>query len=275
MKLSFTTLGCPNWDLDTILQQAAAMGYDGVDFRGYLGELEVYRLPEFSTRATETARRFQDAGLEVPCFSSSARAFNATPEQRQASLAEVRAYAPVCAAFGARYLRIFAGGVGQTPLTQAIDSAARMIEAMHPIADDYGVRLVVETHDDWIDSELLRRMIGDLDGDLAGVLWDTHHPYRMHNEPPALTWLNLGRYVEYTHWHDSVPDASHREGYVYTHFGQGELPLAEMVRLLKNGRYDGWLAYEWEKRWKPELAEPEEAFPVFVRVMRRLLEDRE
>lgn len=271
MKLAFTTLGCPDWDLETILRQARQMGYDGVDFRGYLGELAIYNLPEFSTDAKETALRFRDAGLEVPCFSSSAKAFNPTPEARQASLAEVQAYARLCAAFGARYIRIFGGAIGGTPHTQAVDLAARAVEAMFPIADDHGARLVVETHDDWVDSELLRRLIGDLDGDLAGVVWDIHHPYRLHGEPLALTWLNLGRYVEYTHWKDSVVDPDQPEGFLYTHFGAGDLPIAEALDLLKKGGYDGWLTFEWEKRWKPELAEPEQALPRFIQVMRGLL----
>jgi sugar phosphate isomerase/epimerase len=271
MKLAFTTLGCPDWDLDTILQQAVALGFDGVDFRGYQQELAVYKLPEFTTQARATAQRFADAGLEVACFSSSARAYNATPEQRQASLDEVRAYAPLCAAFGARYIRVFGGATGGIPLTQAIDSAARDIEALYAIADGHGARLVIESHDDWIDSDLLRRLIGDLDGDLAGVVWDVHHPYRMNNEPPELTWLNLGRYVEYTHWKDSLPDPASQSGYAYTHFGAGDLPLAQMLLLLKNAHYEGWLTFEWEKRWHPHLPAPEEAFPIFVQVMRKLI----
>ena len=39
MKLAFTTLGCPDWDLDTIISKAAEFGFDGVDFRGCRGEM--------------------------------------------------------------------------------------------------------------------------------------------------------------------------------------------------------------------------------------------
>ena len=34
MKISFTTLGCPDWDLDTICRRGREYGYEGVDFRG-------------------------------------------------------------------------------------------------------------------------------------------------------------------------------------------------------------------------------------------------
>jgi len=39
VKLAFTTLGCPDWDLDTIISKAAEFGFDGVDFRGCRGEM--------------------------------------------------------------------------------------------------------------------------------------------------------------------------------------------------------------------------------------------
>ena len=34
MKISFMTLGCPGWDLDTICARGREYGFDGVDFRG-------------------------------------------------------------------------------------------------------------------------------------------------------------------------------------------------------------------------------------------------
>ena len=40
MKLSFTTLGCPAWTVEQIATNAAQMGYDGVDFRGVLDQIE-------------------------------------------------------------------------------------------------------------------------------------------------------------------------------------------------------------------------------------------
>jgi len=33
MKIAFTTLGCPKWNLQQIVENAAEMGFDAVDFR--------------------------------------------------------------------------------------------------------------------------------------------------------------------------------------------------------------------------------------------------
>jgi len=48
------------------------------------------------------------------------------------------------------------------------------------------------------------------------------------------------------------------------------LPIGEVVRVLAEHGYDGYLSFEWEKMWHPELAEPETAFPRFVEHMRSL-----
>src|SRR5690242_10967337 len=38
MKLAFSTLGCPEWNLEQILSAACASGYEGVEWRGYQAE---------------------------------------------------------------------------------------------------------------------------------------------------------------------------------------------------------------------------------------------
>ena len=50
MKLSFSTLECPNWDLDTILAQTNRSGFDAVDFRGYKGEMAIYTMSSSCVR---------------------------------------------------------------------------------------------------------------------------------------------------------------------------------------------------------------------------------
>ena len=54
MKLSFSTLGCPNWSFDEILLRANQYGYDGVAFRGLGGEFDLTKVPEFSPRHVQT-----------------------------------------------------------------------------------------------------------------------------------------------------------------------------------------------------------------------------
>jgi len=53
--------------------------------------------------------------------------------------------------------------------------------------------------------------------------------------------------------------------------GEGEVPVRESLAALAAVGYDGWLTVEWEKRWHPELAEPEVALPRELETLKRWL----
>ena len=71
MKIGMTTLGCPEWDLETICARGRQYGFDGLDFRGLQDTLDVTLLPAFTSRVGETKRLLADAGLAVSGLSSS------------------------------------------------------------------------------------------------------------------------------------------------------------------------------------------------------------
>jgi len=43
------------------------------------------------------------------------------------------------------------------------------------------------------------------------------------------------------------------------------------VKVLAAGGYRGYYCFEWEKRWHPEIEEPEIAIPHYAKVMRQYL----
>jgi sugar phosphate isomerase/epimerase len=94
------------------------------------------------------------------------------------------------------------------------------------------------------------------------------HTYRVGGENPQDTFKALRGRVGYAHVKDAVYEPSHpqamQDGWHYVLPGQGQLPLAQSIALLRANGYDGWLLFEHEKRWHPELLEPEVAFPAFV-----------
>ncbi len=268
MKLAFTTLGCPEWDLPTIAERAVAYGYDGVDFRGYLGRIPLPELPEFTENAEASAALFREAGLAVPGMSSSANVAG-NPET---ALAEIRAYAPLCRAFGAPFLRVFGGGdFAEEDRPAARESAIRTLRQAVPIAEEYDLTIILETHDRWLTGAVLRPIMEAVDSPRVAILWDLHHPYRLAGESPEDTWAAVGPWVRYTHVKDSRPDPAPDHGYSLCLVGTGDIPLAQMLTVLRAGGYDGWLTLEWEKKWHPEIEEPEVAFPAYVEYIRGLL----
>jgi sugar phosphate isomerase/epimerase len=98
----------------------------------------------------------------------------------------------------------------------------------------------------------------------VALLWDAHHTFVAGKEAPAETFKALGRFIRHTHLKDSRPEGSDVR-YVLT--GEGTVPLKETVRVLAAAGYAGYYCFEWEKKWHPEIEEPEVAFPHYVRVM--------
>src|SRR5258705_10571362 len=56
LRLAFSTLGCPNWELEQIAQAARAYGYAAVELRAIGGELDLLERPEFQPATVETTR---------------------------------------------------------------------------------------------------------------------------------------------------------------------------------------------------------------------------
>ncbi len=69
--------------------------------------------------------------------------------------------------------------------------------------------------------------------------------------------------------HVHVKDAKREDGKsLPCLLGEGDLPLADLVRAVRDVGYDQWLCLETEKRWHATVApEPEESLPQFVRFM--------
>ncbi|NJM05442.1 hypothetical protein HC891_03350 [Candidatus Gracilibacteria bacterium] len=62
------------------------------------------------------------------------------------------------------------------------------------------------------------------------------------------------------------------QDWALTLLGAGAVPVPEILRLLRDSGYRGYLSIEWEKHWHRELAEPEEALPQHITQLRYWME---
>ncbi len=275
MKLTFMTLGCPNWDLDTICRRGREYGYQGVDFRGYLDTLDITLLPLFTTQATATLRRLNDAGLEVSAISSSIQV--CAEQKGKENLEEARRTIAAARALNCSNVRIFGSGdlkQHTRPELAAIGRAC--IERILDLDGARSLHWVFETHDLWVKASDCCLLLESIPDPAFGALWDMGHTYRVGGEAPKDTYAALQGRVGYTHIKDAVYEPGHPlamdDGWRYVAPGSGSLPLAESIELLKAGGYDGWLQFEHEKRWHPNLPEPEEIFPAFAAWARQFVD---
>ncbi len=274
MKISFMTLGCPGWDLDTLCRRGKEYGFDGVDFRGYLDTIDITLLPEFTTKAAQTRRMLSDAGLEVSAISSSVEL--CATDKRKDNLEEARRTIAVANNLHCSNVRVFGGGDSDHYSREELAAiGCESIQQILNLDGARGLHWLFETHDLWVRAQDCKLLLDKIQEPAFGALWDMGHTYRVGGESPRETLAALQGRIGYTHIKDAAYDPTHpramEDGWRYVTPGTGELPLAESIGLLKVNGYDGWLQFEHEKRWHLELAEPEEIFPEFVRWVKPLI----
>ena len=269
--IAFSTLGCPAWSWKTILEQADRLGYAAIELRGVAGEMDLPKVPEFSgTRLDATKKDLSALGIVVSDLGASA-VMHETGAAREKALDEGRRFIDLAHAMGVKYVRMFGDKIAQNEPREVV--FARVIEGFQQMAahaKQAGVTVLQETHGDFTQSKDVEAIRAGVASDAFAVLWDAHHTFVAGHEKPADSYAVLGRWVRHTHLKDSAPAGTDRR-YVLT--GTGEVPVRSQVQVLAKAGYRGYYCFEWEKKWHPEIEEPEVAFPHFAKTMTQYLEE--
>lgn len=270
LPIAFSTLGCPAWTWRKILDQAAQFGYAALELRGVQGEMDLPKSPQFTgAKLKESLQDLAALDLKISDLGASARLGEPEAAKRAAQLDEARRFIDLAHKLQTPYVRVFGGKLGKD---QTMQAATELIIAgfkeLHEHARGSGVTLLIESHDEFTTSASLLKILQGMNLPTAALLWDAHHTFTDGHEQPAETFKQLGKYVRHTHLKDSRPGEKDRR-YVLT--GTGDVPVKETVKVLAASGYKGYYCFEWEKKWHPEIEEPEIAFPHYAKVMREYL----
>lgn len=266
MKLSFSTLGCPGYTMDQIIAMAADNGYEGIELRAVEGTVELWSLPAFTGGGLgETAKKLRDKGLSIACIGSNISFAREGEDNKAAQLETAKHYLDMLHALDCPYLRTFGGPLTATMgYLESIEQIQDGYEALCDLLGREGIMPLLETHDDFSASARMMNIIGGVSSDNLGIVWDILHPLRF-GEAVADTYAGLKEKIRHVHIKDSVEYSP--KGFDLVLTGKGKVPIADCVGLLRDGGYTGYLSYEWEKMWHPEIEEPEIALPDYAKVM--------
>jgi sugar phosphate isomerase/epimerase len=268
--IGFSTLGCPAWGWDKVLDFARQHAFTSVELRGVQGNMDLPACAEFSARRIEQSKKeIADHGLHISCVDSSSSMHESDPQKNEAQLADARRFIDLASELGVPYTRVF-GNLIEGPADEAVARVAKSLRKLGEYAGPKNVIVLIESHGDFVHSPTLLEIFKQADSPNVALLWDANHTYVQGGEDPAFTVSQLGKYIRHTHLKDSIGkgDQGH---YVLT--GRGEVPVKKQVQALADIGYKGYYSYEWEKAWHPDLAEPEIAFPDYAQVMTGYLKD--
>jgi sugar phosphate isomerase/epimerase len=269
MKLSFSTLACPDWTMPQIIATAAAHGYDGIELRFVEGEDSLWKLPALSgTTLASTRQTLSDHSLAIPCVDTSCRFHSPDTGERKRWLIEAERMSDLAAELGAPAIRVF-GDTIQPGADRAMtrDWIADHVQALAEKIAPKGVEVWIENHGDFAAASETADLLLPAHSSRAGVVWDPANSFVANQERPAEGAAILGRFIRHVHIKDL-----RREGDKWKQVltGEGDLPLLELKHVLEQMQYDRFLSFEWEKKWHPEIADAEVALPQFVDWFRKI-----
>lgn len=267
--LSFSTLGCPDWDFTTIINFAAANNYNGIELRGILRQLDLTKCPEFSTAANiESSLKFlKEKNLRFVDLGSSAELHHAEETTRRKNLNDAKRFIDMAQQLKCPYVRVFPN---QLPKDQdrnaTIDLIIKGLLELGEYAKGTDVTVLMESHGDLVQSDEVKKIMQAAENPYVGLVWDVVNMWSVSKEPPTAVYEKLKTYIRHTHIKDAIiVDGKDN----YTLLGKGETPIFEAIDALYNGGYKGYFSFEWEKLWHPEIAEPEVALADYPLAMKQ------
>jgi sugar phosphate isomerase/epimerase len=272
MNLAFSTLGCPDWGLERIAQAAHSYGYGAIELRAVGGDLDLLKRPEFQAGTVETTRRWlADQTLSICCIDTSCTFDSRDADERRKQVEVALRHCELATALGAPLIRIFPDKIetGATRNETRDNIAACLLEVAQRGPSD--VRIALETHGDFARGYLAAEIMSLANHPNVALIWDVANSVAA-GDSIEESASEVGPYLAHVHLRDAraVKDQEH---WLPVLAGRGAVSFTAAVKALRGLGYNGYVSFEWEKYWHPEIEEPEVALPDFVKAMKAILPD--
>ena len=267
--LSFSSLGCPDWNFVQIIKFAVENQYTGIELRGILRELDLTKCKEFNSSGSRaaTVKLMKDNGLKFVGLGSSATMHFDDLLLRKKNLDEGRSFIDLAQEIGCANIRVFPNLLPKDKDKDAtMELIVKGLLELGDHAKGSGVNVLMETHGDLVKIDDVEKIMQQAKHEHVGLVWDVTNMWTLTKEPPVQAYERLKNYIRHTH----IKDAKMVDGTLqYTYLGKGEVPIFEAIDALTKGGYKGFYSFEWEKLWHPELSDPALALADYTAVMRK------
>jgi sugar phosphate isomerase/epimerase len=263
-KLAFSTLGCPDWRLKQIVDCSVENGYKGFEIRGLAGEMDLPKCPEFNkTNLPASLRLIKDNDIKIINLGSSVNLHFAQEEKRKSNLDDAKRFIDLAEQLECPFVRVFPDDLPpDQSVEQTLDLIISGLITLGEYAKGSNVSILLESHGKVVYKDMLLKIMAAANHPKVGLIWDFFNMWVVTKESPKEVFDTLGKYIKHVH----IKDANLVDGKpAYCLIGQGVAPLREAMDSLKRSNYKGYYSFEWEKKWHPEIQDPEIAFPHFAR----------
>lgn len=265
--ITFSTLACPAWSIETVIAKTSEFGYDGIEWRG--GSQGHIQPTISASQLTALQKASANAGVFAVAVTAYTSFVSNVATERQTNIDELRRYADLAAELDAPYVRAF---LGELPNGVILDSSIyeNISDSLNTAADyaeSVGVKIAIEPHDDFVRSSTVVPILNQVEHPGLRVIWDIGNAFA-EGEDPAQGFELLNDRIAYVQVKDGIRNDS---AWQLCPLGQGKVPLRQAFELLLANDYQGAFSVEWEYAWHPELDLPEVALPAALKTVRELL----
>jgi len=248
------------------------LGYDGIELRAVGGSLDLLARREFTKEQLNTTRaRFADRSLEICCVDTSCTFHSADKSERDAQIDLAIRHAELSTELGAPIIRVFPDkiqpGCGREETRDYIVESLLHVAGRLPLEVD----VALETHGDFARALNAVEIVRLVNHPQVTLIWDVANSLAAGDsieEAGNTVWS----YLSHIHLRDARP-VSDSEHWLPVLAGTGKVSFAETLATINSLSYDGYVSFEWEKYWHPEIEEPEVALPDFINAIRKLQSD--
>ncbi len=268
-RLSFSTLGCPDWPLKNIIDFAAANNYEGIEVRGILREMDLLKVPEFSSpeKIRTTMDLMKEKRLQFVNLGSSVDLHHPDGEARAKRIDEGKRYIDLAQKLSCPYVRVFPN---RLPKEQdrafTLNQISKGLIELGDYAKGSNVKVLMETHGDVVYVDDVVKIMQNSIHPNVGLMWDVFNMWTVTKESPTMVYQKLKKYVLHTHIKNAVLKD---DKFSYVLIEKGQVPIFEAIDALRKDNYTGYYGFEWEKMWHPEIESPDIALADYPKVMMR------
>lgn len=279
MKLAFSSVACPAWDLVTMVEKAREFGYKGLELRGLEGQMFLPLAPQLASNPARVGKLMHDAGVDLICLATSNAFHMRDPREVADNQAQVREYIDLAGKLGCPFVRVFGAEIPQARFwllgrERREVVLGRIANALRELADYAAARrvtLLIENSGDFTDSVAMWYLVDAANSPAVRCCWNPMNA-RLRGERPTTSIPRLGARIGLVHVTDAKFEGNAFDGYVLP--GQGNVEVPRLIQLLKGIAYRGHLVFEWPKLWNPTLADADRALPAAAKYLQGLIDEK-
>lgn len=258
MKLSFWTLGTPDWTNEQVADAAQRFGFDGVDLRCAVGRnVSVLSTPDELSALQEL---YASRGVQIASLLAYNERGNADGVDWDAVAIDLIAHAELANRMGVPNLRVNAAEPARDSTWDAyLEGFAGALTNV--LAECGDLTLNMQNHPGAPTvAQVIRlaEMVGD---PRFGVGLSPDHCIDMGEDLIEATKL-AAPYVRQLHLADRERTADGKLRACLP--GMGFVPNHDVIEILRGAGYGGWVSFKWEKPTYPDLPDAEVALPHFM-----------